>query len=323
MISSELKLGKAPARVDPRTLRLSNYIPAGYTPPPVTRDNSGIVPVWGMLGNDQYGDCVVAAYAHMLMLWAKLAGVSLVAPVDDVINIYLKLTGGVDRGLVELDFLNWCRQNVFDSNQILGFASIPTHDTALMEHAISMFGAVFRGILLPASAASQLGGLWDLTTYNNVPGSWGGHATIGVGYDRTAQQTKDITWGAVQKATYRFWQSYQDECYVLIPTYPIPGFDRDGFIRDLQAIGQYVGPQPAPAPPVPPTPVPPTPPTPPKPPVPPTPVTHTPMERLQYALSPYGNLTVQQYGVASDGLEFKTKGGLYLSPRVILRGIPS
>jgi hypothetical protein len=261
-------LGKAPARVDPRTLRLADYLEPGIPTPPSSVDNSQRVGAWQVLGNDQYGDCVMAAHAHNLMLWAAMAGVQFSVTAQEVVQEYMVLTHGYDSGLVVLDTLNFLRKNFWKGKEILGFASVDPRNQTYMQHAISMFGSLYRGVLLPQTAQSQVGGTWDVVNApGNAPGSWGGHAIIDVGYDPT--YTKTITWGLIQRATYRFWNAYCDEAYVIIPTEKIPGFDQDAFIRDLQSIGQYVGPAPSPAPP---SPVPPTPPAPPSPPQPPAPV---------------------------------------------------
>ena len=53
-----VKLGKHPARIDSRTLKLSKYL--GDLPaPPASVVNSRHIRDWGMMGNDQLGDCLV------------------------------------------------------------------------------------------------------------------------------------------------------------------------------------------------------------------------------------------------------------------------
>ena len=63
----KLKLGKQVARHDPRTLLLASYISAGLPTPPPSFDLSGKVKAWGMMDNDQIGDCTCAAAGHLIM----------------------------------------------------------------------------------------------------------------------------------------------------------------------------------------------------------------------------------------------------------------
>ena len=58
----KLKLGKGVARHDPRTLLLASYITPALPAPPATFDlSSKVGSSWGMMDNDQIGDCTCAA----------------------------------------------------------------------------------------------------------------------------------------------------------------------------------------------------------------------------------------------------------------------
>ena len=54
-----MRLGKQPARHDPRTLRFADYITYSSPLPPQHAHWGHGLP-FAMLGNDQYGDCVEA-----------------------------------------------------------------------------------------------------------------------------------------------------------------------------------------------------------------------------------------------------------------------
>ena len=58
------KLGKVPARPDAVKLKFSSYINTNQLPtPPASFGHENLIQSWGMLGNDQYGDCVWAGAA--------------------------------------------------------------------------------------------------------------------------------------------------------------------------------------------------------------------------------------------------------------------
>ena len=57
----KLKLGKSTARHDPRTLLLASYVSHTLPTPPPAFDLTSKVKAWGMMDNDQIGDCTCAA----------------------------------------------------------------------------------------------------------------------------------------------------------------------------------------------------------------------------------------------------------------------
>ncbi len=68
-----MKLGKQPYKHDPRTMRLAKYIDMGALPPaPTELSYADKVHPWPMYGNDQLGDCTIAAAGHMIELWGAM-----------------------------------------------------------------------------------------------------------------------------------------------------------------------------------------------------------------------------------------------------------
>lgn len=253
-----VQLGKAPAKIDPRTLRLADFIDWSQLPAyPATFRDSDKIANWKMLGNDRYGDCVVVGDAHQEMLWSVLAGTPYTPNEQDIVNTYLQLNGGVDRGLVILDYLRWRRKNPLPgTRKMLGFAAVNWRDVAELSVATSMFHGVLRGILLPKTAMSQSGpsNVWNVVSLqgDGAPGSWGGHLTFEPDYDGAG--FGDVTWAYVQRSTPGFMSSYCDECYVVVPNYQIPGFDYAKFVDALKQIdpsADFDPPQPTPVPPTP------------------------------------------------------------------------
>lgn len=254
---TQVQLGKAPAKIDPRTLRLSDFIDWSQLPSyPATFKDSDKIADWKMLGNDRYGDCVMVGDMHQEMLWSVLAGTPFSVNEQQLVQTYLQLSPG-DHGLVILDYLRWRRKNpVAGARKMLGFAAVNWRDPAELSVATSMFRGVLRGILLPktAQAQSSPSRIWDTVSLSGdgAPGSWGGHLTLETDYDQ--QNHADITWGYVQRATRQFMLNYCDECYVVVPNYNIPGFAYDKFVAALKEIdpnADFDPPEPTPVPPTP------------------------------------------------------------------------
>ena len=78
----KLKLGKQLARHDPRTLLLASYVTPALPTPPAQADLTTKVNSWGMMENDQLGDCTCAAAGHLIMEWTANAGKKIVTPTD-------------------------------------------------------------------------------------------------------------------------------------------------------------------------------------------------------------------------------------------------
>src|SRR6266567_3596417 len=85
----KLKLGKSAARHDPRTLLLASYVT-----PPASFDLTSKVKSWGMMDNDQIGDCTCAAAGHLIMEWTANAGKKTATPTDkQIVAAYSAITG--------------------------------------------------------------------------------------------------------------------------------------------------------------------------------------------------------------------------------------
>lgn len=215
-------LGKLPARHDPRTLRMSSYL-AALTPPPARVDWSrGFNINYGMMLNDSLGDCTEAAKGHAIQIWSLNLGRLVTVPDSIVLAAYESECGYVpsdpstDQGGVELDVLNDWRKAGFGGHKLLAYAD-PSPQTALhIRQAIWLFGGVYIGLQLPASAQSQ--STWSIVpddgSGNTAPGSWGGHAVFVPAYD--ADSLTCITWGQRLRMTWEFWDRYTDESHALL-----------------------------------------------------------------------------------------------------------
>ena len=241
------KLGKLPARVDPRTLSLARYVERTVLPaPPPELDLTAAVPDWPVYGNDRIGDCTTAAAGHMIEAWtASAAGRAVEIPEAAVLEAFeaVKIVDPAtgEEGAVELDVLKLWRRSGIGGHAIGAFAGVPIQDRELVCTGAELFGGLYIGLQLPLRAQEQA--VWDWTGRldgPDAPGSWGGHAVDVVAYD--ASTLTVVTWGALQRLTWAFWERYCDEAYCVVSTDFLAGgrsprgLDLEALERDLALV---------------------------------------------------------------------------------------
>jgi len=248
---SGMKLGKSSPVHDPRTLLLADYLtpetlpaaPAKYTYAKNIKSKA-----WGMMGNDKIGDCTCAAAGHLIMEWTDDNG-ALVTPTDQqiiaaysAITGYNPVTGKNDNGAVEATVLKYWRKTGIAGHKILAYAALEPKNHSHITLSTYLFGGCYIGLELPVTAQTQK--VWSVppggARGQGAPGSWGGHAVPVIGYD--SHHITVITWGAIKKMTWSFWDAYCDESYAIISsdfagTKPAPnGFDLAALQQDLKVI---------------------------------------------------------------------------------------
>ena len=223
----KLKLGKQAARHDPRTLLLASYMTPTLPTPPPSFDLTSKVQAWGMMENDQLGDCTCAAAGHLIMEWTANAGNQMVTPTDQqivaaysAITGYNPATGANDNGAAEIDVLNFWRQSGIAGHQIGAYMALePANHNHIMD-SVYIFEGCYIGLQLPVSAQDQTKNQqpWSVppggATGDGKPGSWGGHAVPVVAYD--SRGVTVVTWGALQTMTWTFWEAYCEEAYAIL-----------------------------------------------------------------------------------------------------------
>jgi hypothetical protein len=223
----KLKLGKSAARHDPRTLLMASYVSTGLPTPPASFDLTTKVSSWGMMENDQIGDCTCAAAGHLLMEWTANAGKKMFTPTNkqivaaySAITGYNPTTGANDNGAVEIDVLNYWRQSGIAGHKIGAYVALePANHNHIMD-SVFMFEGCYIGLLLPISAQAQVQNhhAWSVPpggpNGDGKPGSWGGHAVPVVAYD--SRGVTVVTWGALQRMTWSFWETYCEEAYAIV-----------------------------------------------------------------------------------------------------------
>jgi hypothetical protein len=158
------KLGRQPKRTDRRTFKLSKYLKISELPaaPPAV-DWTKAVPQYGMLLNDQLGDCVIAGMMHLAMGWQANAGTTPSAPSDaEVVAAYSAIGGynsadpSTDRGCNMLDALNYWRSTgisiAAQNSRIAAFAEVNLANDAEVKAALWLFGGLLTGFQMPESA---------------------------------------------------------------------------------------------------------------------------------------------------------------------------
>ena len=226
------KLGKRPARLDARTLKMAHYLkhPAALPIPPAEVSYVVDVPSWPMLLNDQLGDCVIAAMGHMVQQWTFFSGGPAAMQVmtdAEALAAYEAIAGynpadpTTDQGTDMLTALNYWRNTGITVagklHKIAGYVSIDPTNALQVQLAIWIFGNLFTGVALPVSAQSENdwtvpdGGIYGAA---GQPGSWGGHC---IPIDARSPITATcVTWGERLKMSHNFFTDYCDELYAVL-----------------------------------------------------------------------------------------------------------
>jgi len=215
---SGMRLGRKAVKTDSRTLMLARYMTA-LPAPPKKRDWSKGITNWGMMKNDQLGDCTIAGAAHAIQVWTANTSNEVTLTDDQVVAAYEKWDGynpadpATDHGGVELDVLKLWQKQGLDGHKLVAFADPSVKNLTEIRQAINLFGGVYIGLSLPLSAQNQ--DVWDVVKGpKGKVGSWGGHCVFVMAYDDKSFTC--VTWGMVKKMTVAFWKKYCDEAHALL-----------------------------------------------------------------------------------------------------------
>jgi len=250
-----MKLGKLPKREDTRTLKLTKYLKVEELPAaPAAVDWTKAVPQYGMLLNDQLGDCVIAGMMHLAMGWVANAGGKIPVPTDQevlaaysAIGAYVPGDPSTDNGCNMLDALKYWKNTGIQIqgavSQIVAFAEVNLQNFAEVKAALWLFGGLFTGWALPESAENAK--TWNVTASlhgKGKPGSWGGHCAP-LAADSSSGQFQAITWGELMPTTQNFVTDYCDEAYAVLSSEWIEqngeapcGFDLKALQQDLSEL---------------------------------------------------------------------------------------
>jgi hypothetical protein len=234
-----MKLGKTPARKGAVKFALMNYVDWVLPTPPAEFGYEDRIKTWGVLGNDDYGDCVLAAAAHDTMLWGALGAHPVEFTDDGVLSDYSVVTGfnindpSTDQGTDMQAAASYrLKVGVVDSkgvrHRIGAYVSVEPGNVEQHKAAAWLFGAIDIGIMLSDLQMHQTraGEPWSGKLTRNI----GGHCVPLVGF-------KDgyllvISWGEVQRVDPAFFEAYNDES--------IAYFSQEMINRGAGPAGTYV-----------------------------------------------------------------------------------
>jgi hypothetical protein len=247
-----MKLGKKPARQDAVTFKLANYIDTTVLPtPPDSFGHEQVIAAkaWGMLGNDDYGDCVWAGAAHETMLWNTERDKTISFDETHVLSDYSKVTGfdpkdpHTDQGTDMQAAASYRRKTgVVDGagkrHKVAAYLAITPGDVQQHLIALYVFGVVGIGINFPGSAMDQFnaGQPWHVVAGAKIEG---GHYIPLVA---KRDNLDVITWGQIQEMTPAFLEKYNDESIAYISREMLTsgrspeGFDLTQLKADLAAL---------------------------------------------------------------------------------------
>jgi hypothetical protein len=214
------KLGRIHDHHPPPVPDLATYATKPLPPAAASVDvPGGNLASWGMLGNDQWGDCTIAGADHVILADSTITNEAYTAPtLNAVEREYFGLTGGADSGLVISNVLKSWRTTGMFGNKLGAYAPVQVNNTTLLQQCIEWFGTAYCGVNLPQPAEGQFktdgSGVWDLTGTSADSQIEGGHCIVLVAYD--AQQLYAVTWGAIVGITYQWWEKYADESWATI-----------------------------------------------------------------------------------------------------------
>lgn len=207
-------LGRLPSTHDPRTLRLSRYLTAPLPPPPTAEMHHLGLDDWGVMGNNDYGNCVIVTAAHAIMHWYH-ATRGITAKIPDAKVISLSRQMGALNGYSILERNKFWRNAGMWNNTSAAFAQTASTDPTILRQVIHYFGCADVGLAMPRGWQNQdPWGTGRGPAYRKY--SWGGHSVPLVGYDE--QLFYCVTWGKIQRITPAALTAYCDESYALIDT---------------------------------------------------------------------------------------------------------
>ena len=203
------------------------------TPPPSV-DYLELVPSPGMLGNDEWGDCVFAAIEHNRLVTAAAVGATITPlTAQQVVSNYCACTGATKRpgpGAVEQLAFEWAQKYGWGASRLLCFAKVDTSLTPIRDTVAEFYSCVF-GVEIDQSQE------YPATIWNadNSPEE-GGHGVNGGSYETAPDYTDVFTWGYRAKMTDSYLAAKVGETWVLVWDFMWSGLSYD---RQVQLASDY------------------------------------------------------------------------------------
>jgi hypothetical protein len=208
------KLGRLPGVIPVGLSFLPHYV-AGALPKAPAKVPFPNLTDWGMLGNDQYGDCGVAGLEHVFMAAAKDVNNTETFPTDEqAVSYYLKYTKGQDTGVVLSQYLAYVRKNGYYGKKVQAYAPVAVHDVPTLQTAVWLYDAVYTGITVTDQMMTDFDDDKPWTMESTEGEVDGGHCVPIVGYD--SQYLYIVTWGKIQPVAYPAWHQMSSEAWAIM-----------------------------------------------------------------------------------------------------------
>jgi hypothetical protein len=219
---TDYPLGKKPASpLSKKAIMFDDVFDATLMPqPPTVFGRQDAIPHWYVYGNDEYGDCVWAAKAHMHMLWPILGGYKRnYFWTSNVLSDYAAATGfhaddpGSDQGTDMKLAAEYHRKiGVSDAHgtrhRVAAYVNMTPGNVNQLAAASYVFGAVELGIVMSKENMNQFDRKepWTVASDEIV----GGHCIPIVGRDADGNFLC-ISWGRIQRIAPSFIEKNMDE----------------------------------------------------------------------------------------------------------------
>ena len=222
-MNPKYKLGRKPRKFDPRVKTFSALAKHQTLPAaPLSVDWTDGKTDFGMMLNDQLGDCTCAAVFHARQIWTMNAAAESTEPDPEVLDLYEAACGynpadpNTDGGGILQDVLSYLMNTgmplsdgTFD--KLLGYVEVDQTKLNEVKLTVSEFGVGYIGIDLPQSVWGSDGNPLPVWDYAVGSPAAGGHCVVIVGYDGSG--LKVISWGSLYTMTWSFFSKYCDEIY--------------------------------------------------------------------------------------------------------------
>ncbi len=249
-----MKLGKKPARPDAARFKFDAFFDKRNLPvPPPVFGHWRKVQKWGMLGNEDYGDCVWAGAAHETMMWTMTTGHYTAFLDDNVLSDYSAVTGfhkndpKSDEGTDMVEAASYRRKTgVIDwqlkRHKIDSYVALDRGSISDLMVATFLFGATGIGFMFPEYAMDQFNEQkpWDVIPGQPEPTS--GHYVPVVGRN-AAGNILVVSWGRLHAMTPAFYTKYNDESLAYVSLEPLTlkyispeGYDLDALRASLKSL---------------------------------------------------------------------------------------
>jgi hypothetical protein len=233
-------------------LQFRDYFKVASLPtPPKTFGWWSAVPEssWGMLGNDQYGDCVVARSMHAVKYRNAVQTRTVDFSTADALDDYYAVNGTTaDNGTDPLAMEKYLqvtgvRDMTNTRHKIDGSVVLRTGYPSDLFLAMWLFDGCSIPVDLPNSAEDQFANGQPWTVVAGAT-SVGGHDVMGLGVNSSGNIVC-VTWGGLQAMTIEWFNKYND---LLICDFSLEaldakglssrGYDKAALVADMAQIAQ-------------------------------------------------------------------------------------